>query len=144
MSTWAFGTSPAGLGLTSRQFWAMTHAEFYALKDIWEEGRRFQQSMYAGLQATLHNAYFKPVNGKRFKPSMWLPGVGAAARPDPKLASIIAKAHEWRPATKEETDAVKEQTRIFEDRQRRAQQAKEAGAPREELIAIMNGETYGG
>jgi hypothetical protein len=123
----------------------MTPAEYFALRDVWESARLFHRSMYAGVQATLYNAHFKSKDGQRFQASEWMPGKPIESlTPDPKNASIIARAHEWRPATQEERDLVEERQRVFVDRQRRAQQAKDAGASREELMAIMNGESNGG
>jgi hypothetical protein len=98
--------------------------------------------MYAGIQATLHNAHFKqPFGG--FRAAMWMPGY-VEVKPDPQQAKIISMAHVSRPATPEENAMIDEQNRIFQDRARRAHEAQGRGADKAEVQAIMNGETYGG
>lgn len=73
METWAFGTSPYGLGLTEEKLWRLTPREHRALVQQWENSRMLPLQLHASIQATLHN-----VAGKTFKdtvsPDMFMPG----------------------------------------------------------------------
>ncbi len=54
---WAFGTSQYGLGLDASYFWSLTHREVRALREVWEQERKFQIQMFAQLRADIHNGW---------------------------------------------------------------------------------------
>ena len=122
--------------------WGLTPREYGALKDQWEDSRQFQQALYAGLQATLHNAHFKQPTGG-FRAAQFMPGY-VEPKPDPQQQKVISIAHATRPQTDDERQSIEEQNRVFADRARRAHEAQSRGASREEVPGIMGGLAYGG
>ena len=58
VDTWAFGTSPHGLGLTEEYLWSLTPREYAELRKVWQSGRDHSARLVAVIQATLHNAHW--------------------------------------------------------------------------------------
>jgi hypothetical protein len=141
---YAFATTPVhGLGMTGPEFWSSTPREFAARRKVFEQSREYSASLYAGLQATLHNAHFRTERSQPvFTAEMFLPGYRAASRSKPdeswRTFKALAEGRE-RKKTPEERAALETLTRDFEMRQSRAAAAKANGAGRAEVIAIMEG-----
>lgn len=141
---WAFGVSPYGLGLSDRALWGLTPREYAALKDQWESSREFHQSLYAGLQATLHNTAGKSFKG-RFSPAMWMPGyVPPTPMAIERARMEMQQAHTAPIQSPEEIAACAERLRVSQDRARRAGEARARGASRQEILDIMEGRGHGG
>lgn len=131
-----------GLGLEPHEFWSMTPRELAAHSKVTERAREFQSHLYAGLQATLHNAHFRGPKDKAFTAEMFLPGYQREAQaPDWKRDLQHAKealALVKRPDPRASKEA-KETINYFADRVKRAQQAQTDGQPREVIERIMTG-----
>ncbi len=93
----------------------MTAREFQALKKQWAGARSHLDSLYAGIQATLHNAHFRSRehHPEPWTPEMFLPGYKAQGQSwqDQKLilgATFEAKAAAMRAAATPEMKAATE------------------------------------
>ena len=146
----AFATSPHGLGMTPGLFWGLTPREYDAFREQWEESRRFQHvHVCSGLQATLHNGH----NGIRFEPPNGVTGVNnpgnvmpgcpyykAPVQTGDDRARMARLRHAFSQKMTPEARALMEQQHIdSQHRHERARKAKENGATREDVIAIMDG-----
>lgn len=142
---YAFATAPYhGLGMTPAEFWAATPREFAARRKVFVEAREHAASMYAAIQATLHNAHFRTERSQPvFTAEMFLPGYQAKqrAKPDESWRTFKAMAEGAR-RTPEERARLAELQREFGERQSRAAAAQASGAGRDVVIAIMEG-NYG-
>ena len=147
LDLWAFGTgaSPAGLGLTSVQFWGLTPREFQALVKVWDRNRDFQIAVYADIHATLRNLAieigFKPPVGKVWTREMLTPGYKPSVevgeydwKTQKRLSLHLVEKPEPKP---EERAAAIEAARSNDDRFRQAQEATRRGASAEEIRLIM-------
>lgn len=144
---YSFATSGAGgLGMTAAEFWASTPREFAARRKVFEQGREFDLRLYAGLQATLHNAHFRTERSQPvFTPEMFLPNYA----PEPRHAARPGSADEsWRTFKRQaqragrspaERARLEANAREFADRQRRASAAQARGATGREVVLIMEG-----
>ncbi len=56
METWAFGTSPHGLGLPEKRLWSLTPRQHKALCKVWRMNREFDSMAIAALRADIHNS----------------------------------------------------------------------------------------
>ena len=141
---WAFGTSSTGIGLSSIQFWSLTPKEFQALTKEWEKHREFECSLYAGLQATLHNAHFKRDDGQGWSPAMFMPGYKPRVQTwQEQLQRAKLRERQGQRVDIKERRRVHEQHQAakseFEAKQKLVEEARARGATREELKAIMRG-----
>jgi hypothetical protein len=115
MEKWAFATSlpPHGLGLSSVEFWYLSHEEYDAKVFCWEKHHKAQFIMLANLRADLHNGQMEKRDKspwtaqdfgaptvkqkayrKLFRPSEILPQIratfaGKMRRPDGQKLSIV-------------------------------------------------------
>lgn len=78
---WAFGTSPQGLALSSSSFWATSPRELEALIKVLKHSRDPLWGAYAGIQATLHNAWLRPKGKPEYKASDFLPREDVEMKP---------------------------------------------------------------
>jgi hypothetical protein len=130
--------------MTPAEFWATTPRELEARTKVFERGREFVGTLYAGLQATLHNAHFRTKEGQAvFTTDMFMPGYKgplASDKPDQSWRAFkrTAKAiHIQR--TPEERAKLLQVARDFDRRSSRARAATAAGAGRDEILRIMEG-----
>lgn len=141
---YAFATTPVhGLGMTGPEFWSSTPREFAARRRVFDQQREYSMSLYAGLQATLHNAHFRTERSQPvFTAEMFLPGYQERKRNQPDQSWRTFKSLGQgiqRKRTPEERAQLQQLARDFELRQSRAAAAKANGAGRAEVIAIMEG-----
>lgn len=139
---YSFATSPVhGLGMTGAEFWASTPREFASRRKVFEQARDFELRLYAGLQATLHNAHFRTERSQPvYTAEMFLPGYRDRAKPDESWRTFRAVAQGLhRKRTPEERAALAANAVEFERRQSRAAAAQASGAGRDEVIRIMEG-----
>lgn len=54
--------------MTEEKLWALTPREYCALRKVWEDRVKPHRYFYAGMQATLHNAWFR---SKEHHPEAW-------------------------------------------------------------------------
>ncbi len=59
------------MGLSDAYLWSRTAREYRALREVYEHHFQDFVDMYAGLQTTLHAAWFKHPGGGRFSPEMF-------------------------------------------------------------------------
>lgn len=115
----------------------MTPREFQALTEVWREDREFQISLYAGLQATLHNAHFRVEEGQPpFTAKMFMPDYVPPKydwRSEQKKFRLIGR----KPQSHEERRANQELISSFKERAQRMDEARARGASSQELQAIM-------
>ena len=141
----AFATNRVyGLGLTPEEFWCSTPREFAAHARLADERRNFEQSMYAGLQATLHNAHFVRDKGQPpFSPAMFMPDY----RPKDK-APANGKPQWLRDRERMQANIERKSIPVgprgdnvvmLDDRMKRAREAKAAGYDRETIDRILQG-----
>lgn len=64
------------MGLDEKRLWCLTGREYEALRKVHEASVLRLHSMYAAIQATLHNAHFKHPAGEsgRFQMDAFMPG----------------------------------------------------------------------
>jgi hypothetical protein len=137
---YSFATQPVqGLGMTGPEFWAATPREFAARRKVWEQAREHTMHLYAGMQATLHNAHFRTERSQPvFTAEMFLPGY-EAPKEDRSWQRFRDMAEIQRKPTAEERAMLDTNAREFSERQSRAAAAKAQGADRELVMAIMEG-----
>ena len=58
--------------------WSLSPREYNALRKVYEQSRDHTTSMYASLQATLHNAWFQ---GRKFTAADFMPGLAQGGNP---------------------------------------------------------------
>lgn len=104
----------------------------------WERKREFECSLYAGLQATLHNAHFDKPNGKPFTAAMFMPGYKPPVQTWQEQKEMAMRRIR-RAAAPEIQKRVTDAGADFLKRQKRAKEAQERGATRAEIKAIMEG-----
>jgi len=141
---YAFATNRThGLGLEPFEFWAATPRELAAHVKILDRAQQFSQSLYAGLQSTLHNAAWA-TKERQFTPQMFMPGytehteqenVPQWKRERDRVLQTI-RGTRARPEPTPENHALVIQ---LDDRARRAKDAKERGESREVIDRIMTG-----
>jgi hypothetical protein len=71
--------------LESDEFWELSPAEFQALRRIHESVRDEHRSMYAALQAAIHNAWLRGKGRRAFKPSDFLPSTNGSSVRDKQM-----------------------------------------------------------
>lgn len=71
MNSWAFATSPYGLGLSTERSWQLTPREFHALQRVYENTRKDTLQRWAIERAHFFNAHRMHPEGSDFKP--WTP-----------------------------------------------------------------------
>lgn len=143
----AFATNRVhGLGLTAEEFWCATPREIAAHARLADDQRNFVQSLYAGLQTTLHNAHFRtkkedPV----FLPAMFMPdyqpeakqestgGVPAWKRDRDRMAVSLARKNAI------QAPGAQNNVVMLDDRTRRAAAAAKNGYDRAVIDRIMQG-----
>jgi hypothetical protein len=95
-------------------------------------------SLYAGLQASLHNGPMTRKDGQMFHAAMFMPGyreepAREAWRSEKAKFNLLSK----KALTAEERKANKEMRECFADRSRRMDDARARGASSKELQSIM-------
>jgi hypothetical protein len=138
----AFATNRVyGLGLTAGEFWRSTPRELAAHARLADERRNFEQSMYAGLQATLHNAHFLREKGQApFSPAMFMP--------DYRKASADSKPKWLRDRERMQATIMRKNLPVgprgdnvvmLDDRMKRAREATQNGHDRATIDRILQG-----
>ena len=84
LRSWAFATSPYGLGLSTRRSWELTPREFRALETV------YHQSLYrwAIERATFMNAHWKKQDGSQWTPDDFVDTPESRAR---KQQAVVDK-----------------------------------------------------
>lgn len=107
------------------------------LRERWKDSRM----MYAGIQATLHNAHFTHEPNSPFIPAMFMPGYRPPAQSleeKKEMARLVSGALRTK-MTPEETAAANLGAEVFRDRARRAREAQAQGEAPEKVRSIMEG-----
>ena len=128
----------------------MTPRELEAYAQIAENSRNLTLDMFANLLASLHNGPLTRVDKKLWTPAMFRLGAQreeqnlAAQRKSSKQMALEAAermrlARELREKQPEAERAGAQIIHMYEQRSKRAREAKEAGYPREVINRIMEG-----
>ncbi len=130
--------------MTAAQFWGATPREYQAFREWWEKSRDFQQSLYAGIMATLRNGLngirLKAPMGGHWTPEMFMPGYVPPVETPEQHAFLAQLRHAAaRQMTDEERQSMHDRHRESQERAARAREAKANGATRQHCIDIMEG-----
>lgn len=120
----------------------MTPRELEAHSKVAEQQRELTSGLYAGLQATLHNAHFKWPDKKGFTPAMFLGKNVRKSDTTPQWKRDLEHSRAALQLVKRidpDSKEAKETVNQFQERAERARAATERGEPREVIEQIMSG-----
>lgn len=98
-----------GLGLEDETLWALSPREYEALKHQWRQAQELPVRLWAGLQATLHNAWFRgPGHPAAFTVEDFMGGQRREPQSVEEKKAIIAAMLMHAGATRQSTEQIRQ------------------------------------